>query len=98
MQIPALVFPDGGWCEALGTSYRPGPYQPRTADEYKALAPFAIDAPELEEDGVSIPSSALRDKASLCAWAKETHGLDISPDAGTKDELKAQILAAIEAR
>lgn len=50
MHIPVLVFSEGGWCEELRTSYAPGPYQPRTEDEYRALAPFAVDPLPLEED------------------------------------------------
>ena len=50
MNIPALHFTEGGWCEALKTSYVPGPYQPRTIEEFKALAPFAQKpVPVLEE-------------------------------------------------
>jgi hypothetical protein len=65
MSIPALMFAEGGWCEALKTSYRPGSYQPLTADEYKALAPFAIDAPGLEEE------TDTPDKDALVARAVE---------------------------
>ena len=49
MHIPTLVFAEGGWCGALKASYRPGPYLPRTAEEFKALAPFAVNAPALQE-------------------------------------------------
>ena len=41
MQIPALIFNEGGWCKALNTSYKPGRYQPATVEEFNALAPFA---------------------------------------------------------
>ena len=49
MDFPNLHFTEGGWCEALKTSYAPGAYRPKTKAEYEALAPFAADAPELEE-------------------------------------------------
>ena len=49
MQIPALMFTEGGWCEALKTSYQPGRYQPKTVAEYNALCAFAHAAP-LEEE------------------------------------------------
>lgn len=49
-QIPALNFANGGWCPELETSYLPGQYQPKDAAEYVALAPYAVDAPELEMD------------------------------------------------
>lgn len=48
MPVPTLVFKEGGWCEALKTSYVPGVYQPRTEEEYRALAPFAVNARALE--------------------------------------------------
>ena len=51
MELPNLHFAEGGWCEALKTSYAPGAYHPKTKAEYEALAPFAVDAPKLEEDG-----------------------------------------------
>lgn len=44
MHIPVLVFSEAGWCEAMGKSYFPGPYQPFSEEEYRALAPFAVDA------------------------------------------------------
>ena len=50
MEFPNLHFLEGGWCEALNTSYAPGAYRPKTKEEYLALAPFAVDAPALEED------------------------------------------------
>lgn len=52
--IPAILFAEGGWCETLKQSYAPGRYQPKTRDEFEALAPFAVDPPALEpkkEDG-----------------------------------------------
>ena len=50
--IPTLRFLEGGWCEALKASYAPGVYQPKTKAEYEALAPFAVDATELEAEPV----------------------------------------------
>ena len=50
--IPSLHFLEGGWCAELGASYSPGVYQPKTKAEFEDLAPFAVDAPELEAEPV----------------------------------------------
>ena len=51
MNIPALMFDEGGWCKALEMSYAPGRYQPASVEEFHALAPFARQpVPELVED------------------------------------------------
>ena len=47
--FPTLIFAEGGWCEALKTSYAPGAYAPKSREEYEALAHFAVDAPALEQ-------------------------------------------------
>lgn len=52
MKIPALTFDEGGWCEEIQQSYRPGTYTPATKEEFEALAPFArkpVASMELEE-------------------------------------------------
>ena len=49
MNIPALMFDEGGWCKALEMSYAPGRYQPASVEEFHALAPFARQpVPQLE--------------------------------------------------
>lgn len=54
MNIPALMFNEGGWCEALKTSYAPGRFQPASVEEFKALAPFARKpVPQLEAEIVA---------------------------------------------
>ena len=61
MQLPALRFVESGWCAALKTSYMRGVYQPKTRDEYNALASFAVNAAAIDEVNVSDAS----DKAAL---------------------------------
>lgn len=97
MQIPPLNFVEGGWCEALKTSYHPGHYQPKTIDEYKALAPFALDAPALEEEG----SKSIDDMKAgeLIAFAEAEH-LDIGglvAQSG-KEKILAAVKLAMEAK
>ena len=58
MDFPNLHFTEGGWCEALKTSYTPGAYRPKTKAEYLALAPFAVDAPEITGDEPEAPEDA----------------------------------------
>lgn len=38
-----LRFGNGGWCEELQTSYRPGVHTCKTKKEYDALKKFALD-------------------------------------------------------
>ena len=38
-----LRFGNGGWCEKLQTSYKPGIRTCKTKEEYDALKPFALD-------------------------------------------------------
>ena len=91
MEFPNLHFTEGGWCEALKTSYAPGTYRPKTKAEYLALAPFAVDAPALEEDAPK-PLEDMK-AGELVAYA-EANGLDIGglvAQAG-----KEKILAAVK--
>lgn len=96
LMIPALLFAEGGWCEALKQSYAPGRYQPKTREEFEALAPFAVDPPTLEpakppQDG---PKAIDDMKAGeLIAYAAE-NGHDLGglvPQAG-----KEKILATLK--
>lgn len=61
--IPALNFATGGYCPELDSSYLPGQYQAKDAEEYKALAPYAVDAPELELDDADKDREALIEEA-----------------------------------
>jgi hypothetical protein len=64
-EIPTLTFESGGWCQALGRSYRPGRHRPATLEEYNALAPFAVNAapvpvplPETEAETEATPEAS----------------------------------------
>lgn len=98
--LPSLFFTEGGWCEAIKASYAPGNYQPKSRDEYLALAPFAVDAPELEpEENTGQKSIDDMKAGELIAYAQE-HDLDIGglvPQAG-KEKILAAVKAAIEAK
>ena len=70
-QIPALNFATGGYCPELDSSYLPGQYQAKDAEEYKALAPYAVDAPELELDdadkaGLQVSVDAVKELLDAC--------------------------------
>lgn len=91
MDFPNLHFTEGGWCEALGISYAPGAYRPKTKAEYLALAPFDVDAPALEEDG---PKSIDDMKAGELVAYAEANGLDIGGLVAQSG--KEKVLAAVK--
>lgn len=97
LMIPALLFAEGGWCEALKQSYAPGRYQPKTREEFEALSPFAVDPPTLEplEPKKPLEPKTIEDMKAgeLIAYAAE-HGHDLGglvPQAG-----KEKILATLK--
>lgn len=106
MHVPTLFFKEGGWCEALKTSYQPGVYQPRTEEECRALAPFAFNAQALvvpapaitppEDDGspVAPPNfvDECGDRETLAAYARE-HGIEFHHRAGI-EKIREAIKAA----
>jgi len=84
MSVPTLVFNEGGWCEALKTSYAPGVYQPRTEEEYRALAPFAVNARVLEPvpDVSTVIDGTLTVQGVTTSHAPTILALDNGGDAG----------------
>ena len=104
MSVPALTFSQGGWCNALGRSYARGRYQPKSMEEYEALAPHAGNAghacgkgaapPPPAAPAASAPSIDLA-KASrdeLMAYAREL-GLKPSPTL-SNEKLRAMAIGA----
>lgn len=97
MHIPHLTFTEGGWCEALGRSYAPGVYHPKTVDEYNALAPFAVDAEPLKASDDTAPKGPKpleeMKAGELIAYAaaEKLNIGDMKPQAGQE-----KILAAVQ--
>ncbi len=109
MQIPTLHFHDGGWCDALKRSYQPGTYQPKTAEEFRALVPFATVHGEIPagllaaetiqqvpagQEGVPFDPFTCEDRDQVAEWAK-ARGVQFHHACGL-DKIREAIKAAAQ--
>ena len=101
MSFPILTFRQGGWCPALNKSYARGFYQPKSKEEYDALAPYAESAAPLPPDDKApdfsnIDVAATDDRDALMAYAKHL-GLTPAWNIGI-EKLRAMITEHLEAQ